>query len=286
MPRIRTLKPECLHHRKVGKLHDRAFRLWVAMILQADDEGRLVADLEQLRAVVFAYHARVKITDIDAALGELTRVGLVRRYTIGGVAYADFPSWHDHQRIDRPRPSMLPCFSEYTGLREDSSSPREDSSSPRANSSGLCEDSSSPRADRKGSEGIGSEGKGSGDASSPRAARDWPSPEALQDLYNAEKAPELPHAMTLTTGRRQRALALLKKYPDRAYWENVMREVATSEFLRGHRNGPGHTSFRADFDWLLGSKSGTDNAVKVTEGNYRNTESRDREPQPGYGKWG
>src|SRR3990167_9090715 len=71
MPRIRTLKPECLHHRKVGKLHDRAFRLWVAMILQADDEGRLVADLEQLRAVAFAYHARVKITDIDAALGEL-----------------------------------------------------------------------------------------------------------------------------------------------------------------------------------------------------------------------
>src|SRR3990167_6543253 len=144
MPRIRTLKPECLQHRKVGKLHYRAFRLWVAMILQADDEGRLVADLEQLRAVVFAYHARVKITDIDAALGELTRVGLVRRYTLDGVAYADFPSWHDHQKIDRPRPSMLPCFSEYTGLREDSSSPREDSSS--------------PRSDRKGSEGIGREG--------------------------------------------------------------------------------------------------------------------------------
>jgi hypothetical protein len=71
VPRIRTLKPEALQHRKVGRLNDRQFRLWVGMLTQADDEGRLVADAEQLRLQVFGYHPRVTARDVDAALDAL-----------------------------------------------------------------------------------------------------------------------------------------------------------------------------------------------------------------------
>ena len=45
MPRIRTLKPEHRQHRKVGALDHVSYRLWVGMILEADDEGRLVCEL-------------------------------------------------------------------------------------------------------------------------------------------------------------------------------------------------------------------------------------------------
>jgi hypothetical protein len=51
VPRIRSLKPDHRTHRCVGKFSDREYRLWVSMILEADDEGRLVVDADQLRVV-------------------------------------------------------------------------------------------------------------------------------------------------------------------------------------------------------------------------------------------
>lgn len=109
MARIRTLKPECLQHRKVGRLSDRAFRLWVGLILQADDHGRLVADTEQLRLLIFGFHPEVTAGALEEALRELTRVGLVTTYRDRGVRYAAFPSWTHHQKVDHPTDSRLPA---------------------------------------------------------------------------------------------------------------------------------------------------------------------------------
>lgn len=107
-PRIRSLKPEAIRHRKIGPLPDREFRLWIGMLTLADDEGRLVADDEQLRVEVFGYHQKVTGHDIDKALTRLDKDGLIRLYKVEGTVYAMFPSWHDHQRINRPTPSCLP----------------------------------------------------------------------------------------------------------------------------------------------------------------------------------
>jgi hypothetical protein len=123
MPRIRTIKPEAFQHRKVGRLTDRQFRVWVAMLTQADDEGRLVADASQLRALIYGYQPRVRTEEIEAAIQHLAGVGLITLYSTndrrafdeGGQRdrnetprFAFFPSWRDHQRIDRPRKSQLP----------------------------------------------------------------------------------------------------------------------------------------------------------------------------------
>lgn len=109
MPRIRTLKPEALQHRKVGPLSDRHFRLWIGLITQADDSGRLVADPCQLRLLVWGYHTGVSLKAVQTGLDELGRLGLITLYRIGDVQYAEFPSWTDHQKIDRPKPSTLPA---------------------------------------------------------------------------------------------------------------------------------------------------------------------------------
>jgi hypothetical protein len=109
MPRIRTLKPEAPQHRKVGRLSIWARWLWVVMITQADDEGRLVADPGQLRVIAFGYD---KLSDgrVMQCLEEIQATGLIRLYTVEGTLYADFPSWEAHQRISHPCPSKLPSY--------------------------------------------------------------------------------------------------------------------------------------------------------------------------------
>lgn len=158
MARIRTVKPEAPQHRKVGKLSDRAFRLWIVMITQADDEGRLVADPDQLRILAFGYQPGTLMDDVLSALGELTESGLIRQYAHAGTPYADFPSWKDHQRINRPTPSKLPPY-------QDSRSPHgglnEEAVRTHAGSEGIKEGIK----DRRGGEGMQGEGNTRGPAS-------------------------------------------------------------------------------------------------------------------------
>ncbi len=141
MPRIRTLKPEALQHRKVGRLSDRAFRLWIALITQADDEGRLAWDAAQFRALVWGFHDRMKLDQVLQALEEIRTPGLCRLYRVGGQLYLDLPSWRDHQSIDRPTRSKIPPYQEECAV----------SSNPRR---GLIEDSSRTREGSEGSEGT------------------------------------------------------------------------------------------------------------------------------------
>lgn len=117
MPRIRTLKPEHRQHRKVGALDHISYRLWVGMILEADDEGRLVYDPEALRVLIFGYHVKVTRALVEASTNRLAGLGLVCRYAAEGQEYLWFPSWHDHQKIDRPRPSLLPMCDASTNAR-------------------------------------------------------------------------------------------------------------------------------------------------------------------------
>jgi len=111
MPRIRTLKPEHRQHRKVGPLTDREYRLWVSMILEADDEGRLVCTPAQLRACTWPYleDSRRCTTDaVEMCLRRIATLGLIVLYDVQGVRYAAFPSWGDHQVINKKKPSRLP----------------------------------------------------------------------------------------------------------------------------------------------------------------------------------
>jgi hypothetical protein len=89
------------------------------MILESDDEGRLSADSEQLRASIFPYR-RTKMPSIPVALQKLASVGLVRLYHAAPSAddaaripdplYAELHDWADHQRIHKNHftPSKLP----------------------------------------------------------------------------------------------------------------------------------------------------------------------------------
>jgi hypothetical protein len=106
--KIRQLRPGHRQHRRVGRLSDREYLLWITMITLADDEGRLLGDAAHLRAAGWAYHPHVSVADVEAALQTLARDGLLTVYTVGPVRYAAFPSWKEHQKMGFPEKSRFP----------------------------------------------------------------------------------------------------------------------------------------------------------------------------------
>lgn len=132
--RIRTIKPELIEDATVAELSHPAFRLFIAMLLLADDHGNLRAHPKQLDAAVFwlvgcderalvvaeqlalghitEEHARDYLArhsrDTRETLAELSRAGLVVRYAVRGQPYASIASWKKHQRVDKPSAPRVP----------------------------------------------------------------------------------------------------------------------------------------------------------------------------------
>lgn len=132
MGRIRSIKPDHRAHRKVGRLSDREYRLWIGMINEADDAGRLICDADQLRALTWAYDRKVRVADVESAIEKLSVLGLIKLYTVKDIRYAAFPSWADHQHPKYPTPSKLPAPPADTDFPQGSpnSPPRDQKSFP------------------------------------------------------------------------------------------------------------------------------------------------------------
>ena len=258
MPRIRTLKPEHRQHRKVGPWSDRVYRLFVSMILEADDEGRLICDAHQLRAVTWPYHPRVSVAHVEEAIQVIAASGMVCLYEANGVRYAAWCSWTDHQRISHPTKSIYPS-------RQDSRT--------LAN---VPEVSGSLRGELymegKGKEHPLSAAEAAGPVGGPSTGP-WGTPQDLIALYNRLVPPGLARVTRLTSARRNKATKYLREFPEREFWTRCFAELKFSRFLLGLQPSPGHENFRGDFDWLLTKgKDGTENCAKVAEGKYRDKE--------------
>jgi hypothetical protein len=108
VPRIRSLKPEHKTNKKIGKLSDRGYRLWAALVTEADDEGRGKWDSEEFRVLLYAYQPRIKVDTLTMTMQECMDAGLVILYTVGSRLFYEMHDWHDHQRIDHPTQSLIP----------------------------------------------------------------------------------------------------------------------------------------------------------------------------------
>lgn len=95
MARIRTLKPEFFHSKKVSRCSPHARLLFIALMQLADREGRLRWIPMQIHAHAFPYeHVRV-----EELLGELEAAGSVLRYAVGEDDYAHLVNFTTHQRV-------------------------------------------------------------------------------------------------------------------------------------------------------------------------------------------
>jgi len=102
MPRIRTVKPEMWTDGKVVRLSDAANLLFIALLNQADDSGRLKNDPIEIECRAPRFWQRSA-----GLIDELKAVGLVTAYGDGGE-FLQIPNFNKHQVIDRPRPSEIP----------------------------------------------------------------------------------------------------------------------------------------------------------------------------------
>lgn len=116
---IRTVKPEVALHEGLFDLEKEtglAIRFfWVALILQADREGRFEWRPRPLKALCAPYD------DIDFAdvLNAFARAGFIVRYEADGKEYGWIPTFHRHQSINsKERQSKIPPPPEsYTASR-------------------------------------------------------------------------------------------------------------------------------------------------------------------------
>lgn len=111
MPRIRSIKPEIHQDEAIGDLSDSAFRLFIGLITQADDHGRLKGGLTLISAQVWPYRPR-PTGEVDTLLSELEKAALIQRYEVGGKPYICLPGWAEHQRIDNAGKPRCPSPTE------------------------------------------------------------------------------------------------------------------------------------------------------------------------------
>lgn len=150
MARIRSIKPELLEDEKTATLTHLEWRLFVSLLLLADDFGNFRAAPGRVKGTaLWAYPD----ADVASALRTLDANGLIRLYKVDDQAYGHVAGWSKHQKVDHPGKPSCP------GPEHADTKDSRDSRDTLAKVSRLI-----------GSDGIGSEGTGSPPVRDPSAA--------------------------------------------------------------------------------------------------------------------
>lgn len=153
MARIRQLKPEFWTDDKIAGLSRDSRLLFLGLLTEADDDGRLVDSPKLLAGSLFPFDDDVTTKKLTAWLEEIMRIGLVRRYVRGAASYLYVVNFKRHQKIAHPRRSSLPSPDDDTpnagGTRADFTQPADETPAERAPDLGV-----------KGSRGQGVKGVG------------------------------------------------------------------------------------------------------------------------------
>ncbi len=113
--RIRTIKPELLEDERTATLSHEAFRLFVGLLLLADDYGNFRANPKMLDGAV--YHSQETREGLASLLDELARVSLVTLYRVRDQAYGHLRGWDKHQKVDKPSKPRMPSPSDVEAVR-------------------------------------------------------------------------------------------------------------------------------------------------------------------------
>lgn len=107
-PRIRSIKPELWGDEDVGRISRDERLLMIGLITMADDEGRLLALPSRILGHVYPWDADA-VKHLERWLAALERVRIILRYLHDEIPYIAFRHWKRHQKINRPKPSVLPA---------------------------------------------------------------------------------------------------------------------------------------------------------------------------------
>ena len=104
----RVIKETIKTSKNVNALSDFQFRVWIHLILSADDYGRGNADPELVKNLAFPRRKGITEKQLFDALHVLANMGMVSLYEVEGEPYYYFPKWSEHQRV-RQKVSKFPA---------------------------------------------------------------------------------------------------------------------------------------------------------------------------------
>jgi len=107
MARKRMIDPNIWTSVQVARLSVLQRLLYIGLISNADDEGRLNGDPTYIKGIIFP-HDNITPGAIEDCLKRIARVGLIVRYRVGRGHYILHPNWRKYQTINKALPSRLP----------------------------------------------------------------------------------------------------------------------------------------------------------------------------------
>ena len=88
--------------------------LFIGMISMADDEGRGLATDRCLKALVFPADD-ITLEKVRGLRDELAGNVNVKFYDVAGKHYYQLTKWRNHQRLERPKKSLIPPLPDASG---------------------------------------------------------------------------------------------------------------------------------------------------------------------------
>ena len=129
MPRIRSIKPEAFHSESLSQCSVEAERTFWGMSTLADDAGRLRDQPAVINGALWCLRPQHSVENVEDEISQLVTAGVLCRYVADGKHLIHFPTWREHQKINRPSMShFAPCPTHDRG--PDSVSPHGDVTEP------------------------------------------------------------------------------------------------------------------------------------------------------------
>lgn len=109
MARKRMIDPGFWTDEKLGTCTRDERLLFMGLISNADDEGRLQGHTALLKSIIFPYDLDINPTDVETWLTTLAGKKMITRYQVDGQAYISINKFDKYQIINKPTPSRLPA---------------------------------------------------------------------------------------------------------------------------------------------------------------------------------
>lgn len=244
MARKRMIDPGFWIDEKLGTMPALARLLFMGIISNSDDEGRLPGHPALIKSQIFPYDSGITVEQVTEWLRILLELEIIMIYTIDGQIYIQIKNFLKHQTINRPTKSKYPepSLDTHGGLMEDSL----------------------PKEDKRREEEDKEKGREENNILS--LISDSPTPYTeIVDSYN-RLCINLPRAVTITDKRKKSMKSRWHQYTDINMYYKLFKMAQDSDFLSG-KNGKWTG---CNFDWLINEN----NMVKVLEGNYENKKSK------------
>lgn len=240
MARKRTIDPAIWVDEAFTSLSLGARILYVGLVTQADDEGRLSGSALELKLRIFPADG-FELSKIEEWRSELNQSRLIRCYTIGGKCYLTIIGWGKHQNVRWSSPSKIPAPPETS---VDSHHENEQTYAPcTPRTRGVHSHLSHLSVVDDGTSTVPVVGGGPGEVPPPAAVAPPPPPPKPEPKPYPESVRRLWSVYLEATGRKPQPLGSEEaaRLADMIGWagsaeaaEAGIRKVGASEFHRGH----------------------------------------------------